>query len=270
MNRTTYACILRACAPALAFRALLRGRSDAMQGAALWERFGFGYALPPSGVAPVWIHAPALAETRAAPPLVHRLLERRWPVILTHTEAAGRREGARLFSPAIESGHLRQAWLPYDTPGACRRFLEEIAPSCGILLERDVWPTMVHEAKARGIPMVLASARMSERSARRGRYAGRVLREAYAGLDRVLARTEQDAARLRRCGARDVAVCGGLGSDMPNPGDPIAAVPRDAAARAGAVDSIVRDISQLLAERRIVPGKVGAVSHSVPALQFLL
>lgn len=219
MNRTTYACLLRACAPVLAARALARGRSDALHGAALWERFGFGYALPPSGVAPVWIHALSLGETRAAQPLVQALLQRRWPVILTHTTATGRREGARLFGVAIESGQLRQAWLPYDTPGACRRFLDEIAPSCGILIEREVWPTMIHEAGTRGVPMILASARLSERSARRGRYAGRVLRDAYAGLDRVLAQTQHDAARLRASGARNVQVCGNIKFDVAVPLD---------------------------------------------------
>lgn len=222
MNRTTYACILRACAPVLAARALAKGRSDSLYSAALWERFGFGYALPASGVAPVWIHAVSLGETRAAQPLVQELLKRRWPVVLTHTTATGRREGARLYGAAIDAGQLRQAWLPYDTPGACRRFLEEVAPSCGILLEREVWPNMIHEANARNVPMVLASARLSERSARRSRYAGRVLRDAYAGLDRVLAQTEQDAARLRSCGARNVQVCGNIKFDMTASGDQIA------------------------------------------------
>ncbi|CAM3733108.1 3-deoxy-D-manno-octulosonic acid transferase [Bordetella sputigena] len=221
MNRTTYACILRACAPALAVRTLAKGRSDPLYSTALWERFGFGYALPTSGVAPVWIHAVSLGETRAAQPLVQELLKRRWPVILTHATATGRREGARLHGAAIDAGQLRQAWLPYDTPGACRRFLEEVAPSCGILLEREVWPNMIHEANARNVPMVLASARLSERSAKRGRYAGRVLRDAYAGLDRVLAQTEQDAERLRSSGARNVQVCGNIKFDMAAPGDQI-------------------------------------------------
>jgi 3-deoxy-D-manno-octulosonic-acid transferase len=219
MDRITYSCILRACAPALAARALARGRSDALYSSALWERFGYGYVLPPSGVAPVWVHAVSLGETRAAQPLIQELLKRRWPVVLTHMTATGRREGARLFSVAIDSGQLRQAWLPYDTPGACKRFLDEVAPSCGILIEREVWPNMVHTANSRGIPMVLASARLSERSARRGRLAGRVLREAYAGLDMALAQTEQDAARLRACGARTVKVCGNIKFDMAVPGD---------------------------------------------------
>nr|WP_066638297.1 3-deoxy-D-manno-octulosonic acid transferase [Bordetella sp. H567] len=222
MNRTTYACILRACAPALAARALARGRSDALHSAALWERFGFGYALPPSGVAPVWVHALSLGETRAAQPLVQALLKRRWPVVLTHTTATGRREGTRLFGVAIDAGHLRQAWLPYDTPGACRRFLDEVAPSCGILIEREVWPNMIHEANARGVPMVLASAPLSERSARRSRYAARVLREAYAGLDQVLAQSEADAVRLRASGARAVEVCGNIKFDMAVPADQVA------------------------------------------------
>jgi 3-deoxy-D-manno-octulosonic-acid transferase len=135
--------------------------------------------------------------------------------------ATGRREGARLFNIAIDSGQLRQAWLPYDTPGACKRFLNKIVPSCGILIEREVWPNLIHEANLRGIPMVLASARLSERSAKRGQLAGRVLRDAYAGLDRVLAQTEQDATRLRTCGARHVKICGNIKFDVVAPADQI-------------------------------------------------
>ncbi len=134
------------------------------------------------------MHALSLGETRGAQPLVQELLKRRWPVILTHTTATGRREGARLFGVAIDSGQLRQAWL-YDTPGACKRFLEEVAPSCGILIEREVLaqhdPRSECARRAHG-PCQAHACRNAPPGG--GRYAGRVLRDAYAGLDRVLAR----------------------------------------------------------------------------------
>lgn len=191
----------------------MRARFDPLYGTSIGERFGHYGAGPADGKRPVWIHALSLGETRAAQPLVHSLLDRRLPVLLTHMTATGRREGSNLFAGAIERGQLRQAWLPYDLPGACRRFLKAMAPRCGVLIEREVWPNLVHEANTLGVPMVLASARLSERAARDSHRAGRVLQDAYAGLNRVLAQTDADAARLRGAGARSVEVCGNMKFD---------------------------------------------------------
>lgn len=192
----------------------MRARSDSLYGAALQERFGYGAQRFRDDIRPVWVHAVSLGETRAAQPLVRSLLDRQIPVLLTHMTATGRRAGARLFAGAIERGLLRQMWLPYDLPGACRRFLAAMRPSCGILVEREVWPNLIHEANTRDIPMIMASARLSASSASRGSHAGSVLHGAYAGLDLVLAQTDDDAARLRAAGARQVVVCGNIKFDV--------------------------------------------------------
>ncbi|WP_019937954.1 3-deoxy-D-manno-octulosonic acid transferase [Bordetella sp. FB-8] len=214
MNRTIYAGIVNAIAPLLALRVRLRARSDAFYGAHMGERFG---RYEPGALAagrPVWVHAVSLGETRAAQPLVKALLDRGLPVLLTHMTATGRREGARLFAQAIEQGQLRQSWLPYDLPAACRRFYAAMQPRCGILIEREVWPNLIHAARQIGLPIALVSARLSERSARAGqRYGGSALRQAYAGLDKVLAQTEGDAQRLRASGARAVSVTGNIKFD---------------------------------------------------------
>jgi len=213
MNRAAYACLVRAAAPLLAARVYLRARSDSLYGVAPGERFGLYGASPRDARRPVWVHAVSLGETRAAQPLIQALLERGLPVLLTHMTATGRREGGRLFADAIARGQLRQCWVPYDLPGACRRFLAAMRPRCGLLIEREVWPNLVHAANAAGIPMALVSGRLSARSVQRGRYAGRVLREAYAGLSRVLAQTEADAQRLRAAGAAQPQACGNIKFD---------------------------------------------------------
>ncbi|KCV26090.1 3-deoxy-D-manno-octulosonic-acid transferase domain protein, partial [Bordetella pertussis H934] len=68
-----------------------------------------------------------------------------------------------LFGAAIGRGQLQQAWLPYDFPGATRRFLARHAPRCGLLMEREVWPNLLAAARAQGVPMALVSARPAER-----------------------------------------------------------------------------------------------------------
>lgn len=214
MNRTIYAGIVNAIAPLLALRVRLRARSDALYGAHMGERFG---RYEPGALAarrPVWVHAVSLGETRAAQPLVKALLDRGLPVLLTHMTATGRREGARLFAQAIAQGQLQQSWLPYDLPAACRRFYAAMRPRCGILIEREVWPNLIYTARQIGLPVALVSARLSARSAHAGqRYGGSALRQAYAGLDKVLAQTEDDAQRLLASGARTVSVAGNIKFD---------------------------------------------------------
>jgi len=214
MNRTIYAALVNAISPLLALRVRMRARQDAFYGAHMGERFG---RYEPSAIAakrPVWVHAVSLGETRAAQPLIKALLDRGLPVLLTHMTATGRREGARLFAQAIEQGQLQQSWLPYDMPAACRRFFDAMQPRCGMLIEREVWPNLIHVANKRQLPVALVSARLSARSARASRrYGGSTLQQAYAGLDMVLAQTEEDAQRLQDCGARYVSVVGNIKFD---------------------------------------------------------
>ena len=186
-----------------------------------WEVLGrarFGHHDGPAGApGAVWVHAVSLGETRAAQPLIDALLAQGLPVLLTHMTATGRAEGARLFAAALARGQLRQAWLPYDFPGAVRRFLDTPARAGGCYIYRDFGPMVRGAARARGLPMALVSARFSAGSLRLSLRLGRVMREALAGLERVLAQTERDATRLRAGGAQAVQVTGNLKFDITLP-----------------------------------------------------
>ena len=92
---------------------------------------------------------PSAWARRAPRSLLQALLDRGLPVLLTHITATGRAEGERLFADAIARGQLRQAWLPYDFPGATRRFLARWRPRCGLLIEREIWPNLLARARAR-------------------------------------------------------------------------------------------------------------------------
>lgn len=187
---------------------------------ALWsgERFGrYPQTRRAPDDAPVWVHAVSLGETRAAQPFLRALLDRGWPVLLTHTTATGRAEGGRLFAAELASGQLRQAWLPYDFPGMSRRFLQYFRPRCGVLIEREVWPNLVAQAHRVGVPLALVSARLSERSAAQLAKLGPLMRDGLAGIDLVLAQTDADAARLRRLGAHDPHTAGNLKFDLALP-----------------------------------------------------
>ena len=159
----------------------------------------------------VWVHAVSLGEARAAQPLVQALREAMpgMRLLLTHTTATGREAGLGLLQPGDA-----QVWLPYDTPGAVRRFLRRHRPAVGVLMETEVWPNVQHEAARLRVPMVLANARLSAKSLRQGQRFAALLRPAARALRLVLAQTQADAERLRAMGAPHVAVAGNVKFDM--------------------------------------------------------
>lgn len=199
--------------PVLLARVWWRGAAEPAYRHALSERFGFAPRRGAPGA--LWLHAVSLGETRAAAALVAALRERdpALRLLLTHGTATGRAAGEALLRP----GDL-QVWLPWDAPGAVRRFLRAHQPAVGVLMETEVWPVLLHEAAAHHVPMVLANARLSERSLKRGDRLAALMRPAVGQLDRVLAQTQADAARLMAAGARQVSVRGNLKFDM-NPAE---------------------------------------------------
>lgn len=177
------------------------------------ERFGHYEGQTEPGR--LWIHAVSLGETRAAAILLEALRRARPDVriLLTHGTATGRAEGQRL----LREGDA-QAWLPWDTPSAVRRFLEHFRPSAGILMETEVWPNLAATCHELGVPLALANARLSPKSLAQARRLARLARPAYAALRAVWAQTEDDARRLAEAGATVKGVFGNLKFDAnPDP-----------------------------------------------------
>lgn len=215
LARLLYSLLLVAATPLYLLRLWWRGRREPGYRHRLGERLGVYRGRPPDGHVPVvWVHAVSLGETRAAAPLIGAL-RRRLPqmrLVLTHGTATGREAGI----PLLQAGDV-QTWLPYDTPGATRRFLRRFRPQVGVLMETEVWPNLLAAAEALRVPMVLANARLSERSERKGRRFGALLTPAVRSFARVLAQSEVDARRLQDAGAPAVEVCGNLKYDMTPP-----------------------------------------------------
>ncbi|MCW5659647.1 MAG: 3-deoxy-D-manno-octulosonic acid transferase [Burkholderiaceae bacterium] len=206
--RLLWSLLLRLLLPLVFVRLWWRGRREPGYRQAWGERLGWGAASAPGAV---WVHAVSLGETRAASALVDAV-RARVPgvrILLTHGTATGREAGAAL----LRAGD-HQCWLPYDTPGATRRFVQRHRPAVGVLMETEVWPNLILQAHEAGVPMVLANARLSERSARKGRRLSALLGPAARALDLVLAQTQDDATRLSAAGGREVEVSGNLKFDM--------------------------------------------------------
>ncbi len=205
-----YAAALRLLTPLYLLRLWRRGAKEPLYRHALRERLGL-YAATEPAPGRLWIHAVSLGETRAASALIAALREREpdLRVLLTQSTATGREAAQAL----LRDGDAI-AWLPYDTPGAVRRFLCHWRPRLGVLMETEVWPTLQREAERAGLLMVLANARLSEKSLRQGRRLGALMRPAAARMALALAQTEADAQRIRAMGTARVEVAGNLKYDI--------------------------------------------------------
>jgi 3-deoxy-D-manno-octulosonic-acid transferase len=213
MIRPLYSLVLIGAQPLLRRKLRRRGAAEPGYLEHVEERFGrYQGATEPGRL---WIHAVSLGETRAAAILLEALRRARpgVRVLLTHGTATGRAEGQKL----LREGDA-QAWLPWDTPQAVRRFLEHFRPSAGVLMETEVWPNVAAACHARGVPLVLANARLSPKSLAQARRIARLSRPAYGALHAAWAQTEDDARRLLEIGTRVEGVYGNLKFDAsPDP-----------------------------------------------------
>ena len=214
MLRLLYNLLLHLALPWLWLRLRLRGRREPGYLEDIGQRFG-RYDERPDGPV-IWLHAVSLGETRAAQPLVAALRER-YPghaLLVTHMTATARAAARELYG-----AHATLAFLPYDLPWAARRFVAHFRPQLGILMETEVWPNLLAACRDARVPVLLANARLSARSARGYARAGALAREAFGALAAAGAQSEADAARIRALGTAAVEVTGNLKFDVaPAPG----------------------------------------------------
>ena len=215
MLRQIYRALWWLVAPVAVLRLLWRSRCEPGYARHIGERFGFG---PPGflndGAPLLWVHAVSVGETRAAQPLIEALLaacpEAR--ILITHMTPGGRATGEALFGARVW-----RCYLPYDMSFAVRRFLTRYRPTLGVVMETEVWPTLIDECRRARVPLVLVNARMSARSYRRAAKFGQAGREVFGGFTGVFAQSPADAERLSALGARPVTVLGNLKFDMAPP-----------------------------------------------------
>jgi 3-deoxy-D-manno-octulosonic-acid transferase len=163
------------------------------------ERFGFyaGSKLPNS-LQTVWIHAVSVGETRAAQPLIHKLLQElpSAQVVLTHMTPTGRAAGEMLYEKLIVQGRVHQAYLPYDYRSWQGRFLKHFKPSLGIVMETEIWPNLLFAATAAGVSTALVNARLSEKSLIKGLRIKSLMSRAVQQFSCIVAQSDKDAERI--------------------------------------------------------------------------
>lgn len=209
MARLVYTLLLTLAMPLVLARLWWRGRREPGYRRFVAERFGC-YSQSLRGPL-LWVHAVSVGEVRAAAPLVRALIEALpdHQVLLTCMTSAGRDAISQVYGSTVQTG-----FLPYDLPGGMRRALDRFRPRIAILMETEIWPNLIQVCGERGVPVMLANARMSEKSARGYAKWPRLFRPAFGALAATCAQSQADAARLRELGATQAAVVGNLKFDV--------------------------------------------------------
>lgn len=180
-----------------------RGKEDPVR---LSERFGIaGRSRPLARV--VWIHAASVGEATAMLSLIGRiLLERPSLEILVTT---GTLASAQLLEARLPP-RARHQFIPVDLPLWIERFLDHWRPDLALWVESELWPNLVLATRSRGVPMVLLNARLSAGSYARWRWLPGLIRPVLGAFELCLTPDQTQAERLRRLGAREVAIVGDL------------------------------------------------------------
>src|SRR5262245_9573188 len=162
----------------------------------LRQRFGFGP--PAAGPRSIWVHAVSVGEVQASAALVRALRARyaHVPLVLTTVTPTGEQRARALFGTDVDV-----RYVPYDLPGCVRRFFDRVRPQLAVILETELWPNLYHECGQRGVPLVLASARISPRSLGRYRLLVSLFRETLSHGIVIAAQGASDARRFESIGA---------------------------------------------------------------------
>ena len=195
-------------------RRLSRGKEDA---ARFQERFGQASRPRPPGPL-VWLHAASIGEAFSVLRLIDKLLadRPRLHVLIT----TGTVSSAQLLADRLPPRAIHQ-YVPVDRMAWVRPFLDHWRPGAALWVESEIWPNLIGETTARGIPMLLVNARMSPKSFASWRAWPSIAKALFGGFARCLAPDEAEADRLRALGARDVCVTGNL----KNAAEPLPAAP---------------------------------------------
>ncbi len=194
--RRLYTLILYLIAPAVVLRLFVRSLKAPDYRRRIRERFGHIPYLSQGGG--IWLHAVSVGETQAALPLIQALRRRapKRPMVITTTTPTG---SARVQAALGEDVH--HFYLPYDLPGSLRRFLDAARPVLVIIMETEIWPNLFAACQDRGIPLVIANARISPASFKGYKRVRPFVAESLARTSLISAQSEMDAERFRQLGA---------------------------------------------------------------------
>lgn len=190
--RQLYSLVFYLLLPFIALRLLWRSRRAPAYRRRMAERLGL-FPAPRADRPAIWVHAVSVGETLAAAPIVEDLLAR-YPghrLVVTTTTPTGSERVRALFGDRVF-----HVYAPWDLPGAVQRFLARVRPELLLIMETELWPNMLHYSHRRGCRVLLANARLSQRSARGYARLGGLSRQMMGHLDCVACQAREDGERF--------------------------------------------------------------------------
>ena len=157
------------------------------------ERFGPFQAV--KNTQTIWFHVVSVGETNAAQPLIEHYLQLGHPVLVTNTTKTGQARAKSLFLKAPHENLFQAVYLPADQKSLVAQFFEKYQPKMLVLVETELWPNLIAQAKKINIPAILVNARLSEKSANGYAKVKSLTQPMLHGLTQLLA---QDQASLQR------------------------------------------------------------------------
>ena len=211
MARWLYSLLLTLLLPGILAFLWYRGLKDRRYRERWPERLGYGPVPEASGI--LWIHAASVGEVIAAAPMVRALREQapdRQILVTTMTPTGAERVRAAF------GDQVMHAYIPLDLPWMVNAFIRRVKPSGLVIMETEVWPNLVNACARRGIPVILANARLSEKSASGYARVAPLTLPAFRSLDWIAAQSDADAQRFRAMGVRSqqLSVTGSIKYDL--------------------------------------------------------
>ena len=216
LMRWLYTLTMYVLTPVILYRLAARGLRLRGYHARWPERFGF---FPdPQLTDSIWVHAVSVGEVNAAAPLVDALRARYGDrtIVLTTVTPTGSERVQRLWGEKVF-----HVYLPYDLPASVDRFLKRVRPRYAVIMETEIWPNLFLACRRRGIPIIVANARLSQRSLRGYGPVRPLARMAIRCASHVAAQSQPDAERLLELGADParLSIAGNLKFDMAVPSE---------------------------------------------------
>lgn len=208
-----YRTLMTALLPVLPMYLARRAKAGKEDSTRVDERFGKGYAPLPDASIRIWLHGVSVGEVSAALALaraMHTIDKDAHFIITTGTNTA-----AALTQKAGTDLPVTHCYAPFDAPACVAQFLAHHQPDIGVIFESDFWPTLMTSTHEAGIPLYLASAQMSDDSAKRWQKFPQLARALFAPIAKCFAHDEAQCANFASLGMADTQSVGSL--KLPRP-----------------------------------------------------
>ena len=162
----------------------------------------------------VWVHASSVGEVRAVSALVHALLKRGENILFTSFTATGYKAIRRQFGDTVNGGVI-----PFDNVWHCRDFFKRHRITLGLIMETELWPELLYQARRAGVELLQVNARLSQKSLQTRGFVRRLLTATLGYFSLILTRNERDREALESLGARaeSVQIIGNLKAQVDLP-----------------------------------------------------